>query len=316
LFPMPLGQAILLVVTWIVFPLIKFVIPLDPEYDPTCYLRIGWAVFSLAKAHLLMGVVVPVLGFLLASTDNVYCEVGFVLLIMLVKFIMEKVGEYVCPRLGADVMPIFTYSASVFYQVNLCFILCSGVSPAVFALVVGVGFAESSYHLWCMKQRVEAKPKTLRRQNSFGDPNSVGFRQQSFILSSLLIRRFLECSTVALFMVEACFLYNLSYKNNSVVCIHDNDSIWRTCIYISSFFLVQVFGATLAVVVLIRRRLQPIRFLRGLIARFWPSFLGATVCAHIVYMSEQHSHSGMDLSLRFRWLQGATWVCGLQYQPV
>eukprot|EP00405_Crypthecodinium_cohnii_P026660 CAMPEP_0206491306 /NCGR_PEP_ID=MMETSP0324_2-20121206/44874_1 /ASSEMBLY_ACC=CAM_ASM_000836 /TAXON_ID=2866 /ORGANISM="Crypthecodinium cohnii, Strain Seligo" /LENGTH=320 /DNA_ID=CAMNT_0053972385 /DNA_START=174 /DNA_END=1133 /DNA_ORIENTATION=+ len=255
--------------------------------------RLAWAFLACAGAHVVFGGIMPYLCFLLQDSDSEGVRMLIILLFLVVKLGYERAGNLLHAKLGADIVPTYTATSTIYHQAVLCTAMASGFSLLPFFELVLIDVLENGYQLFCIHRHFHANPRD-------GDA-TVRDRDIAGMLSALLIREFLQMTTLLGFLFEVVTIRQLSPRYFDLICAQSASEFARTIMYVLIDLVVGAAVACFSWRLLVHHKVAPFKLLRGILARFLPAFLAVATSAHIFTLSRHHSHAGMDLSLNFYW---------------
>merc|ERR1712003_593476 len=122
------------------------------------------------------------------------------------KIFFEYIGVKLSKSLGPDAMPVFYFGAAYAYEVNMSIALAGNIHWAVAVELIAFDVVENIYLLSCLKHfdNDEEKDDVARRK--------------LYILSSLLLREFVEICVPAQLFLELSLIKRFKPEFSTLLC--------------------------------------------------------------------------------------------------
>ena len=261
-----------------------------------------------------------------------------------------KADAAITNKFGSDKLPFVSFAGVMLHEICLSVMITSIKHPLVFVTLVLADVFENAFCLWSLSRSKVSRRSTVvpieehdtpTHTNSIRDKKSLTKRSSSvfalakdlrevkdessegtaLFIAAILLQREM-CETIV--PMQAAFVMSVLYasdvKSNSVVSQWTSrDDYIQAMTYLGIDLGVElvVFLGT----VLVLRRIYPnfsaFRILMGLVRSGSELMLSSTIVTWIVILVFQNTLSGLDLTLKFEWLncngENATWVGGFDW---
>jgi len=213
---------------------------------------------------------------------------------------IEKLGAKVASVVGADAMPNVIFIATLAYEVNLCIALGSGFGIWPFLELILFDLVENTYCLVCLSR-------------SSAEVGAQG--KELFIAATLVVREMVEVTVSFTFLLHVLLVWRLSPQMNVVLCSLTDNDFKQMVLYVLIDASTKVVVCLITGKVLTRRGYKPFALLRGLAHEYKRVFFTASITVWAYFWFLYHTTAGADLTLQFRWLKTpeSRWVCGLTW---
>ena len=255
--------------------------------------------------------------------------------------------KLITKKFGSDKMPFLSFCAINFHEVCLSIMITSIKHPLIFITLILADVFENAFCLWSLSRSKSsssgstvvpigggdsAKPprKSLTKRSSSVYALSKDLREGNdassegtalFIAAVLLQREFVEPIVPIQAAVVVSILYASGVKSNSVVSTWSSDDDYyqaMTYLLIDLGVELAVFACSIVALNRIYPNFSSFRILMGLVRTSRISLLVNTVNTWLMVLLFQNTLSGLDLTLKFEWLncggENATWVGGFDWE--
>ena len=305
---------------------------------------------GLSTTTFLFGVLYPILG-------GVFFQANIVLQACLIPvfFALRSWYEYtadtaITNTYGSDKLPTLSFMGVMLHEISLSVMITSIKHPLVFVTLVLADVFENAFCLWSLSRSKaprsstvvpmeehdasihttsshEKKSLTKRSSSVFAlakdlrDVKDESSEGTALFIAAILLQREM-CETIV--PMQAMFVMSILYisdvKSNSMVSQWTSrDDYIQAVEYLGidlGVELVVFVGTVLAL-----RRIYPkfsgFRILMGLVRSSSEMMLANTINAWLAVLIFQNTLSGLDLTLKFEWLncngENATWVGGFDW---
>ncbi len=312
------------------------------EFPWTCVRRRNIAgLFDLA---FIFSILYPILG-------GVFFQANIVLQACLIPvfFAFRSWFEYqadatITKTYGSDKLPYLSFYGVMLHEICLSVMITSIKHPLVFVTLVLADVFENAFCLWSLSRSkassstvvpIEEDNVSMQRKKSLTKRSSSVFtlakdlreikdessKGTALFIAAILLQREM-CETIvpmqAAFVMSA--LYASDVKSNSVVSQWTSrDDYIQAVTYLGIDLGVElvVFAGTVLVLKRIYPKFSAFRILMGLVRSSSEMMLSTSICAWLMVLMFQNTLSGLDLTLKFEWLncdgENATWVGGFDW---
>ncbi len=253
-----------------------------------------------------------------------------------------KSDSVIASTYGSDKLSFLSFGGVMMHEVCLSVMITSIKHPLVFVTLILADVFENGFCLWSLS-RSKASNNTVvpLEPDSSGDKKSLTKRSSSvfslakdlrevkdessegtaLFIAAILLQREM-CETII--PMQAAFVMSVLYasdvKSNSMVSQWTSEDDYnQAMMYLGIDLVVEV--VVFAMTVLVLRRIYPqfsvFRILMGLVRSEGDLMLMCTFGTWLGILLFQNTLSGLDLTLKFEWLdcngENATWVGGFDW---
>jgi len=281
---------------------------------------------------------------------GLFFQSGIVIQALLIPvfFVLRAGFEYGCDAVtahtfGSDGMPAMNFAGVMMHEICLSVMITSVKHPLVFVSLVLSDVLENSFCLWSLarntkkssnrvspaddeKEGVQRKKSLTKRSSNVvslvmnkDDVSDNG--TALFIATTLLQREAVETLVPIQAAAILSLLYQVDVKSNSIVSGWNDEDWTQSMIYIGVDLSVElvVFASTILALRQIYPEFDAWRILRGLLRTYWVEMAMISAATWIGNLMFQASYSGMDMAMRFTWLNcedelNSTWLGGFDWE--
>ena len=247
-------------------------------------------------------------------------------------------------KYGSDKLPYLSFYGVMLHEICLSVMITSIKHPLVFVTLVLADVFENAFCLWSLSRSKTSRStivpveedststhgkKSLTKRSSsvfalakdlreVKDDSSEG--TALFIAAILLQREMCETIVPMQAVLVMSTLYLSEVKSNSMISQRTSrDDYIQAMTYLGIDLLVElvVFMGTVLVLRQIYPKFSAFRILMGLVRSSYVLMLSSTIAAWLMVLFFQNTISGLDLTLKFEWLncdgENATWVGGFDW---
>jgi hypothetical protein len=259
----------------------------------------------------------------------------------------HKCDAAITNAFGSDKLPTMSFAGVMLHEICLSTMITSIKHPLVFVTLVLADVFENAFCLWSLsrsktssnvvvpvdstthKHNTHHKKSLTKRSSSVfslakdlrevkNDESSQG--TALFIAAILLQREMAETIVPMQAAVVMTLLYESDVKSNSMVSQWtSSDEYIQAMTYLGIDLAVEliVFACSILALKRIYPKFSTWRILMGLVRSSSATMLSHTVVTWIVVLTFQSTLSGLDLTLKFEWLncngKNATWIGGFDW---
>jgi len=195
------------------------------------------------------------------------------------KFAFERFGGIVSTVLGADFVPVFVFQASLGFEMQVCVCLGSGFDALPFVLLLAVDTLENGYYLWSLAREQASESKSI-----------ASSLRQHFIISTLLVREYVEIATPILFLAFAELIRYFNPTQSALLCSLDDEGFAKMRLFILADIILELVIFSVTCIVLRCYSFRPLLMLRGVVHVYFYPFLAVSAAFLLVCWSNQHTH--------------------------
>jgi len=330
--------------TYGIEPYMKY--PKSMRFD-TKLIKDATRLSDLGTISFLFGLLYPILGGVFFQSSVVVQACLIPVFFALRSWFEHKCDAAITNTFGSDKLPALSFCGVMLHEICLSTMITSIKHPLVFVTLVLADVFENAFCLWSLsrsksssnaivpvdstthKNNTHHKKSLTKRSSSVfslakdlrevkDDESSQG--TALFIAAILLQREMAETIVPMQAAVVMTLLYASDVKSNSMVSQWtSSDDYIQAMTYLGIDLAVEliVFACSILVLKRIYPKFSVWRILMGLVRSSSATMLSNTVMTWLAVLIFQNTLSGLDLTLKFQWLncngENATWIGGFDW---
>jgi hypothetical protein len=302
---------------------------------------------GLANISYLFGALYPILGGVFFQSSVIVQACLISVFFALRSWYEHKCDAVITSTFGSDKLPSLSFFGVMLHEICLSTMITSIKHPLVFVTLVLADVFENAFCLWSLSRSKPSsnvivpvdstthrhnthhkKSLTKRSSSVFSlakDLREVKDDESSqgtalFIAATLLQREMVETIVPMQAAVVMTLLYASDVRSNSMVSQWtSSDDYIQAMTYLGIDLVVEliVFACSILALKRIYPQFSAWRILMGLVRSSSATMLSSTVATWLGVLIFQNTLSGLDLTLRFEWLncngKNATWIGGFDW---